>query len=143
MFKFIGIKMRGIIISQDQGTYLVSGDDGKRYQFATWDWLGKNPPRIGNAVDFVCEGGVVSSVFPLLRPGTENSKIMFALLCWCSGIFGVHRFMVGKVRTGALMLVLSLSLFGLIITGIWAIVDFIVILGGRFTDKDGNQITDF
>ncbi len=142
MFKFIGIKMRGIIISQDQGNYLVSGDDGKRYQFATWDWLGKNPPRIGNAVDFVCEGGVVSSVFPLLRLGTENTKIMFALLCWVAGIFGVHRFMVGKVRTGALMLVLSLSLFGLIITGIWAVVDFIVILGGRFTDKDGNQITD-
>ncbi|WP_375674506.1 NINE protein [Bartonella sp. AP9QHHD] len=134
--------MRGIIISQDQGTYLVAGDDGKRYQFATWDWLGKNPPRIGNAVDFVCEGGVVSSVFPLLRSSTENTKIMFALLCWVAGIFGVHRFMVGKVRTGALMLVLSLSLFGLIITGIWAIVDFIVILGGRFTDKDGNQITD-
>lgn len=35
--------MRGTIISQDQGTYLVSGDDGKRYQFATWDWLGKKP----------------------------------------------------------------------------------------------------
>ncbi len=33
--------MRGIIISQDQGAYLISGDDGRRYQFATWDWLGK------------------------------------------------------------------------------------------------------
>ncbi|WP_273718538.1 MULTISPECIES: TM2 domain-containing protein [Bartonella] len=134
--------MRGIIISQDQGTYLVSGDDGKRYQFATWDWLGKKPPRIGDTVDFVCEGGVVSSVFPLLRPSTENSKIMFALLCWVAGIFGVHRFMVGRVRTGVLMLVLSLSVVGLMITGIWAIVDFILILAGKFTDKNGNQITD-
>ncbi|WP_139413071.1 TM2 domain-containing protein [Bartonella mastomydis] len=134
--------MRGIIISQDQGTYLVSGDDGKRYQFATWDWLGKKSPRIGDTVDFVCEGGVVSSVFPLLRSGTENSRIMFALLCWCAGIFGVHRFMVGRVRTGVLMLVLSLSVVGLMITGIWAIVDFILILAGKFTDKNGNQITD-
>ncbi|WP_175869123.1 TM2 domain-containing protein [Bartonella gabonensis] len=134
--------MRGVIISQDQGTYLVSGDDGKRYQFATWDWMGKKPPRIGDTVDFVCEGGVVSSVFPLLRLGTENSKIMFALLCWCAGVFGVHRFMVGRVRTGALMLVLSLSIAGLVITGIWAIVDFILILAGKFTDKNGNQITD-
>ncbi|MET3560460.1 hypothetical protein ABID39_001158 [Bartonella japonica] len=48
--------MKGKIINQDQGTYLVSGDDGKRYQFATWDWLGKKPPKIGDAVDFVCEG---------------------------------------------------------------------------------------
>ncbi|EJF83881.1 hypothetical protein MCU_00549 [Bartonella elizabethae Re6043vi] len=134
--------MRGIIISQDQGTYLVSGDDGKRYQFATWDWLGKKSPRIGDTVDFVCEGGVVSSVFPLLRSGTENSRTMFALLCWCAGIFGVHRFMVGRVRTGVLMLVLSLSVVGLMITGIWAIVDFILILAGKFTDKNGNQITD-
>ncbi|WP_254472667.1 TM2 domain-containing protein [Bartonella sp. B1098] len=134
--------MRGIIISQDQGTYLVSGDDGRRYQFATWDWLGKKTPRIGDTVDFVCEGGVVSSVFPLLRSGTENSRVMFALLCWCAGIFGVHRFMVGRVRTGVLMLFLSLSVVGLMITGIWAIVDFILILAGKFTDKNGNQITD-
>lgn len=67
---------------------------------------------------------------------------MFALLCWCAGIFGVHRFMVGRVRTGALMLILSLSVAGLVITGIWAIVDFILILAGKFTDKNGNQITD-
>ncbi|WP_254493061.1 TM2 domain-containing protein [Bartonella sp. B1099] len=134
--------MRGIIISQDQGTYLVSGDDGKRYQFATWDWLGKKSPRIGDTVDFVCEGGVVSSVFPLLRLGTENSRIMFALLCWCAGIFGVHRFMVGRVRTAVLMLVLSLSVVGLMVTGIWATVDFILILSGKFTDKNRNQITD-
>ncbi|EJF86139.1 TM2 domain-containing protein [Bartonella rattimassiliensis] len=135
--------MKGVIISQDQGTYLVSGDDGKRYQFATWDWLGKNPPRIGDTVDFVCEGGVVSSVFPLLRLGTEHSKIMFALLCFFTGIFGIHRFMLGKVWTGALMLILSLSFFGLIISSIWAIVDFIVIVAGKFTDKDGNRITNF
>ncbi|MBB4076835.1 TM2 domain-containing membrane protein YozV [Bartonella fuyuanensis] len=134
--------MKGVIISQDQGTYLVSGDDGKRYQFAIWDWLGKKSPRIGDTVDFVYEGGVVSSVFPLLRPGSEHSKIKFAMICWVTGIFGVHRFMVGKVWTGVLMLILSLSFFGLMITGIWAIVDFIVILAGKFTDKDGNQITE-
>ncbi|WP_019220427.1 TM2 domain-containing protein [Bartonella senegalensis] len=133
--------MRGIIISQDQGTYLVSGDDGQRYQFATWDWLGKNPPMVGDTVDFVCEGDSVNSVFPLLQQGLEPSKPMLALICWFTGVFGVHRFMVGKVKTGALMLILSLTLFGLIVTGIWAIVDFIVIAAGKFTDKNGKQIT--
>ncbi|WP_455481177.1 TM2 domain-containing protein [Bartonella sp. B12(2025)] len=133
--------MRGVIISQDQGTYLVSGDDGKRYQFASWDWLGKIPPRVGETVDFVCEGDVVNSVFPLLQQNSEHSRIMFALICWFAGIFGVHRFMVGKVGTGALMLILSLSLAGLMVTGIWAIIDFVVIVAGKFTDKNGNQIT--
>ncbi|CDO46579.1 hypothetical protein AT246_00425 [Bartonella henselae] len=132
--------MRGVIISQDQGTYLVSGDDGKRYQFATWDWSGKNPPKIGDTVDFVCEGDVVNSVFPLLKKQSEHLKVMLALVCWVAGIFGVHRFMVGKVWTGALMLILSLTLVGLMITGIWTIVDFIVIMAGKFTDKNGNQI---
>lgn len=130
-----------MIISQDQGAYLVSGDDGKRYQFATWDWLGKNPPRVGDTVDFVCEGDSVNSVFPLLKQGSEHSRVMFALICWFAGIFGVHRFMVGKVWTGALMLILSLSVVGLIVTGIWAIVDFIVIVAGNFTDKNGYKIT--
>lgn len=133
--------MRGIIISQDQGNYLVSGDDGKRYQFATWDWLGKNPPMVGDAVDFICEENNANSVFPLLQQGDELPKTMLALICWVSGLFGVHRFMVGKVRTGSLMLILSLTLIGLVITGIWAIVDFIVIVAGKFTDKDGRQIT--
>ncbi|WP_208435259.1 TM2 domain-containing protein [Bartonella phoceensis] len=132
--------MRGIIISQDQGNYLVSGDDGKRYQFATWDWLGKNPPRVGDTIDFVCEEDSINSVFPLLQKDSELSKVMLALICWFTGIFGVHRFMVGRVKTGALMLVLSLTVIGLMITGVWAIIDFVIIVAGKFTDKDGKQI---
>ncbi|WP_455478552.1 NINE protein [Bartonella sp. B10] len=134
--------MRGIIISQDQGTYLVSGDDDKRYQFAIWDWLGKNPPKVGDVIDFVCEGDTVNSVFPLLRQGSEQSKVMLALICWFAGVFGIHRFMVGKVWTGTLMLVLSLSVIGLLVTGIWAIVDFITIIAGKFSEKNGNKITN-
>ncbi|WP_455477355.1 TM2 domain-containing protein [Bartonella sp. B41] len=135
--------MRGIIISQDQGTYLVSGDDGKRYQFATWDWSGKDLPKVGDAVDFVCDGETVNSVFPLLKQQTEESKAMLALICWFAGVFGVHRFMVGKIWTGALMLILSLSVIGLIISGIWAIIDFIVIVAGRFSEKNGNKIVNW
>ncbi|WP_455474570.1 TM2 domain-containing protein [Bartonella sp. B30(2025)] len=132
--------MRGVIISQDQGIYLISGDDGKRYQFATWDWLGKKPPRIGDTVDFVYEGDTVTSVFPILFQHSEQSRILIALVCWFAGIFGVHRFMVGKIGTGILMLLLSLSVFGLVISGIWAIIDFIFIVAGRFSDKNGHRI---
>jgi len=56
------------------------------------------------------------------------------LLCFFFGVFGVHRFYVGKVGTGILQL---LTLGGL---GIWALVDFIMIVVGSFTDKQGKFV---
>jgi TM2 domain-containing membrane protein YozV len=55
-------------------------------------------------------------------------------MCFFVGFLGVHRFYVGKVGTGILML-LTFGGFG-----IWALVDFIMILMGKFTDKHGNVI---
>ncbi|EJF85639.1 hypothetical protein MCW_00626 [Cardidatus Bartonella washoeensis 085-0475] len=48
--------------------------------------------------------------------------------------------MVGKIGTGALMLILSLSVIGLAVSLIWRTVDLIFILIGNFTDKNGNRI---
>ena len=56
------------------------------------------------------------------------------LLCFFFGVFGVHRFYVGKVGTGILQL-LTLGGFG-----IWALVDFIMIVVGSFTDKQGKFV---
>ncbi len=56
------------------------------------------------------------------------------LLCFFLGPFGVHRFYVGKIGTGILML---LTLGGL---GIWALIDFIMIAVSSFKDKDGRVI---
>lgn len=135
--------MRGRIIGQDQSVYLVLGDDGKRYQFASWDWLGKNPPRIGDAIDFVCEGDSIKSVVPLLgQQPSEQPQAIVAIVCWFFGLLGIHRFMVGKVGTGVLMLILSLSVIGLAVTLIWRVIDLIFILTGKFTDKDGNRVTN-
>ncbi|WP_455466641.1 NINE protein [Bartonella sp. B39] len=135
--------MKGKIISQDQGAYLVSGDDGKRYQFLGWDWLGKNPPKVGDAVDFVCEGDTVKSVFPILAGShSQQSKTTLAVVCFFLGGLGIHRFMVGKTGTGILMLILTLTLLGALISGPWAFIDFIVILTGNFRDKDGHKITN-
>ena len=57
-----------------------------------------------------------------------------ALLCFFLGFLGVHRFYVGKVGTGILQL---LTLGGL---GIWATIDFVLIIAGIFTDADGNKL---
>ncbi|WP_455475598.1 TM2 domain-containing protein [Bartonella sp. B17] len=135
--------MKGIVIDQDQGIYLVSGDDGKRYKFSLLDWLGKASPKIGDTVDFVCNDDVISSVFPLLKSKQSgHSKVVLLFVCFLLGALGVHRFMVGKVGTGILMLILSLSVIGGIVSIIWAIIDFILIAIGEFSDKSGNKIAN-
>ena len=65
---------------------------------------------------------------------TEKRILPAFLLCFFLGVFGAHRFYVGKIGTGILQLV---TLGGL---GIWALVDFIMIIVGAFTDKEGNKI---
>ncbi|WP_235923062.1 TM2 domain-containing protein [Rugamonas aquatica] len=52
------------------------------------------------------------------------------------GFLGVHRFYVGKIGTGILML-LTFGGFG-----IWALIDFIMVVLGSFTDSDGLKITN-
>lgn len=50
------------------------------------------------------------------------------------GVFGVHRFYVGKIGTGLLMLI-TLGGFG-----IWLLTDLIVIISNKFEDKQGNTL---
>ena len=58
------------------------------------------------------------------------------LLCIFLGNLGRHRFYAGKMGTGVLML---LTLGG---CGIWTLVDLVMIISGKFTDGNGNAITN-
>ena len=58
------------------------------------------------------------------------------LLCFFLGGFGAHRFYVGKIGTGFLWL------FTLGFWGVGTIVDFIMILDGKFTDAFGAALYD-
>lgn len=66
---------------------------------------------------------------------SEKSKVVAALLCFFLGGLGIHRFYVGKIGTGILQIV---TLGGI---GLWALVDFITILLGKFRDKEGNLLS--
>ena len=62
---------------------------------------------------------------------SEKGFVPALLLAILLGGLGVHRFYVGKIGTGILMIV---TLGGL---GIWTLVDIIMIAVGAFTDKQG------
>lgn len=61
----------------------------------------------------------------------HKSKLAAALLCFFLGVFGVHRFYVGKIGTGLIWL------FTGGVFGIGVLVDFIIILVGGFRDANG------
>ena len=67
---------------------------------------------------------------------SEKSRTASLLLCLFLGLVGGHRFYVGKTGTAILQLLLCWT--G--ITEIWAIIDFINICCGNFTDKEGKKI---
>ena len=60
------------------------------------------------------------------------SKTAAVLITFFLGELGVHRFMTGKIGTCIIWL-LTCGVFG-----IGCLVDFIMVLTGKFTDKNGN-----
>jgi TM2 domain-containing membrane protein YozV len=72
------------------------------------------------------------------KPSKSNDKnekwLTVFLLSLFLGFIGVDRFYVGKTGTGILKLITGGG------CGIWWLIDWIMILAGRFTDKDGNVI---
>lgn len=68
-------------------------------------------------------------------PISPKSRTIAAVLAFFFGTIGVHRFYVGKIGTGILMIV---TVGGL---GLWTLIDFIVILVGSFKDQEGRTLT--
>ncbi len=74
-----------------------------------------------------------------MTPGdvSPSNRLVALLLCIFLGGLGVHRFYVGKIGTGILMII---TLGGL---GIWVIIDLIMIAVGSFRDKLGRPVLDW
>ncbi len=74
--------------------------------------------------------GVRQRPAPIVSDISSN-WLAILLLCLFLGSLGVHRFYVGKIGTGLLML-LTLGGFG-----VWTIIDLVLIITDRFTDARG------
>ena len=64
----------------------------------------------------------------------NNEWLVVTLLCFFLGGLGIHRFYTGKTGSAVAQL---LTCGG---CGIWALIDFIMILTGNFTDANGKPI---
>jgi hypothetical protein len=65
----------------------------------------------------------------------SDKKFLTAiLLCLFLGVLGAHRFYAGKTETG----ILQLCTFGGL--GVWVLIDLIMLVMGKFTDKQGLPI---
>lgn len=94
---------------------------------------------------------------PLMSNLSSKSKIVAALLAFFLGSLGAHRFYVGRAGTAVLQLLMLIVGYVLIavasiqsstgigaiggviifILGLWILIDFIMILVGKFKDKNG------
>ena len=133
--------MRGQVLGVDTrtGDGMVAGDDGRRYAFRPADWAARGEPAVGMHVDFEIHENRALTIFPV--PGTapspvpvsysddtdlgDRNKLVAALLALLVGPLGIHRFYLGRVGSGIVMLLLSCTVIGLLVSVPWALIDVI------------------
>jgi TM2 domain len=69
-----------------------------------------------------------------MTPPSDKSRGIAFILALVLGVFGAHRFYVGKMGTGVLMLCTAGGL------GIWYLYDVIMVASGSFRDSEGRRV---
>ena len=103
------------------------------------------PPKSGDKYCHNCKAETTTSAAICMKCGVslkgENpiegegkDWLTTLLLCFFLGVFGIHRFYTGHTAIGVVQL---LTLGG---CGIWALIDFIMIIVGSFKDAKGYKL---
>lgn len=122
------------------GTGVISGDDGQRYNFTNADWKADQHPAVNQVVDFAIEENNAKEIYldqasqaAAVPQMGEKSKIAAALLAFFLGGLGIHKFYLGCNTAGIIMLVVSILgifLVGIptLVIGVIAFIEFIIYL---------------
>lgn len=131
--------MRGQVLGVDRDGRegRIAGDDGQRYWFQPDDWSDRIGPAVGAQVDFEVSNGRALRIYhvpgtvapqpvadPTRRRGRKD-KIAAVLFAFFLGTLGIHRFYLGRTGSGIVMLLLTCTVVGLLVTGVWALIDAI------------------
>ena len=150
--------MRGQVLGVDTrtGDGMVAGEDGRRYSFKPDDWAHRGEPAIGMYVDFETHESRALSIFPVpgaavpAAPATpaprddrnDRNKYIAALIAFLLGPLGIHRFYLRRPGTGIVMLLLSCTVIGLILSVPWALIDmvrYLIMPEREFADRYGRR----
>jgi TM2 domain-containing membrane protein YozV len=71
------------------------------------------------------------------KGGSNKSALITLILLFLLGVFGVHKFYLGKIGWGVIYL-LTFGLFG-----IGVLVDFFRLIMGNLQDSEGNEVTSW
>lgn len=139
--------MQGKVLKfdSDNNSGFISGHDGNRYQFVRLDWAANEHPKEGQDVDFDIDGKNAKEIIVLQKKPQQKegvspkSRLVAFLLCTFvfTGVLGFHRFYVGKVGSGILMIC---TLGGL---GIWFAIDWFLIVFGKFRDAENKLVSEW
>ena len=75
--------------------------------------------------------------------GAPKQWIVAVLLAFFLGTLGIHNFYLGYTTKGIIQLVLTLTFIGILVSGIWAFIDFIMLImrsGDYATDAQGQPL---
>jgi len=131
--------MQGTVLSYNEGdgTGIISGEDGSRYPFSRSDVQGDSKIARASKVDFIVADGSAKEIYKAVGSiesfSGEKNKIVAALLALFLGSLGIHKFYLGRMKQGVIMVVvffLGFILLGIpsLIIGIIAFVEAIIYL---------------
>lgn len=112
--------MQGHILGFDTRTAegMISAENGQRYTFAATEWRQRTAPQTGQRVEFEPDDRRATAIHVVGSTAmvADKNRFVAALLAFFLGTFGIHKFYLGRIKAGLIML--CVAVFGWIFLGL-------------------------
>lgn len=112
--------MQGKILGFDGNNAdgVISAEDGRRYPFTAAEWRHRTAPQTGQRVDFEAQDGRATGIYVTggAAMTADKNRFIAALLAFFLGTLGLHKFYLGRIKAGIIML--CVAVFGSILFGV-------------------------